>query len=81
MTKLKTLKELIEENDDEITFAGYTEDVLQCSAREWIKALEIRIHEVEIADYGENLNRIKGLELMANQHKIDWIKHFFNLGD
>lgn len=36
MTNPKTLKELIKKNDDELSFGGYTEDMLQECAKSLI---------------------------------------------
>ena len=39
MTELKTLKDLAKENDDELSFGGYTLDILKAEAVKDIKAI------------------------------------------
>ena len=68
MSKLKTLKDLIKENDDELTFGGYTEDVLKQEAIKWIKAKDFKHPSLD--GTGDKIR---------DDAVISWIKYFFNI--
>ena len=65
MTNPRTLKELIKKNDDELSFGGYTEDMLQECAKRLIAGWkkELRYSMVD--------PRIRG--------KIEAFKEFFDV--
>ena len=63
--KLRTLKELIKHNKDELSFGGYTEDILRIEAKKWIKSIE------------DDKEKPLKFSLLTSK----WIKHFFNLSD
>jgi len=74
--KVKTLKDLIKENDDDLTFGGYTEDVLQEAAREWIEKIDDVLYDDKKE---ENLAPYKPDNYYHMDEVMRWIKHFFNL--
>ncbi len=69
MTKLKTLKQLIKAETDELTFGGYTEDVLREEAIKWYKATDEGWFSLPDKDDAG----VEGYSIGR------FIKHFFNL--
>lgn len=70
--KLRTLNDLIKENDDELTFGGYTDDVLRDQAIKWIKAKDMKIWDFLVDDIEDgDVNDIYMLKI--------GLKKFFNI--
>ena len=88
---MRTLKDLIKSNTDELSFGGYTEDMLQAFAKKQIKYLEkqMKLHGKWVAQgVGENpsFKLPKGFDFencfalpYGYYDVIKWIKRTFNL--
>ena len=73
---LKTLKDLMKENDDELSFGGYTSDILREEAKKWVKYLNSKLPEV--------IGRMPEHEAVSRSYiygQIKILKDFFNLED
>lgn len=68
MTNPRTLKELIKKNDDELSFGGYTEDMLQECAKRLIAEWRKEAHKT--------LDHKKSIILYA---KVDAFREFFGV--
>lgn len=85
----ETIEDLVKANDDELSFGGYTVDILKIFARTYIKYLEkqIELHYKHISNslVGENpsCEIPKGFKMQysiqGKRDIIDWIKQAFNL--
>ena len=73
--ELKTLKELVEWTDDELSFGGYTLGVLRTEAINWVNQNNEFIKRHSLNHYHRNYSD----EAVGKDSQNKWIINFFNL--